>query len=242
MRATEVSSLTLDAHGVVGDRRWMVVDAHGKFVTQRTVPAMATFTPLLEGTALRIACEGEVLQVEPGQSPRAVTVWKSTVDALDCGERAAQWLSERLKAPVRLVTFAAHSRRSVNVTPAALTTFTDGFPLLITNEASLDALNASLAAPVPMNRFRPNLVVRAEAPWVENRWARVHVDGLRFDGAHPCGRCVVITTDQQTGSRPDGSTPLTVLHQLNDAKFGMNLVHRGEGTVHVGAEVEVVSK
>lgn len=244
MRAVEVPALQLDAHGVVGDRRWLVVDETGRFLTQRVHPALATFTPRLEGDALWLEHGGETHAVAPGSAARQVTIWSSTLEALDCGDGVARWLSERLAARVRLVAFGPTSRREVKVTrgAGALTTFTDGFPLLITNEASLDALNATLAAPIPMARFRPNLVVRAATPWEEDGWARLRIDGLDLDGDHPCGRCVVITTDQRTGERPDGSRPLTALTRLHDAHFGLNLVHRGQGTLQVGAEVEVVSR
>ncbi len=240
LRGVEVSSLELDALGPVGDRRWMVVDARGVFVTQRTVPAMATLQPALEGGALRLH---ELVVASPPADARRVlvTVWEDTFEALDAGDEAAGWLSERLAKPVRLVAFARDVRREVDprYAAAAQTGFSDGYPLLIANEASLDALNAQLASPIPMERFRPNLVVRAEAPWAEDGWAKLELDGVRFDGVKPCARCVIINTDQRTGERPHGNAPLKTLGEAHRAVFGMNLVHRGLGRVNVGARVVV---
>lgn len=247
MRAVATSTLQLDEKGVVGDRRWMVIDAEGRFVTQRTVPALVRLQPEWWSGGVRIDDGSTRLEVAlPGlDAPRrTVTVWQDTFAALDGGAEAAAWLTTRLGLECRLVAFADDVRREVDVTYAkdAQTTFTDAFPLLVVNEASLDALNAELPAPLPMARFRPNLVVRAEAPWVEDGWTRLEVDGLPLDGVKPCARCVAITTDQRTGERPQGPLPLTALAQLHSlpgrgAIFGLNLVHRAKGTLRVGAPV-----
>lgn len=247
MRPIVTSSLELDEKGVIGDRRWMVVDAENKFVSQRTVPAMARFQPALLPGGLRLDDGSSQLDVElPARSGprRTVTLWRDTFPALDAGDEAASWLTTRLGLPCRLVAFAGDVRREVDPTYAkdAQTTFTDAYPLLIVNEASLDALNAKLPAPIPMERFRPNLVVRAERAWAEDQWTRVMVDGVQLDAVKPCARCVVITTDQWTGEKSQGSLPLTVLTELNSlpgrgAIFGMNLVHRALGTLRVGSPV-----
>ena len=247
MRGVTVSSLELDAKGIVGDRRWMVIDGEGRFVTQRTVTALTLLQPeLLEG-GLRIDDGGRTLDVAlPSlDAPRrSVTVWRDTFAALDAGEEAATWLSARLGFAARLVAFASDVRREVDVTYAkdAQTTFTDAYPLLIVNEASLDALNEQLPSPIPMARFRPNLVVRADTAWAEDGWTKLNIDGVKLDGVKPCARCVAITTDQRTGERPQGSLPLTALTQLHSmpgrgAIFGMNLVQRTLGTLSVGAPV-----
>ena len=251
MRAVAASSLELDDQGIVGDRRWMVVDATGKFVTQRTVPALVRLQPELKTGGLRIDDGASCLDVAQPEltGPRStVTVWRDTFAALDAGDEAAAWLSLRLGFSCRLVAFASDVRREVDLTYAkdAQTTFTDAYPLLIVNEASLDALNAALPAPIGMERFRPNLVVRAEAPWVDDGWNRLEVDGLPLDGVKPCARCVAITTDQRTGARPQGPLPLTALTELHStpgrALFGMNLVHRANGVLRVGAPVALKMK
>lgn len=247
MRGVTASTLELDDKGVVGDRRWMVVDANNRFISQRSHPAMARLQPELVPFGLRIDDGASTLEVAlPAlvAPRRAVTLWRDTLATLDAGDEAASWLSTRLGVTCRLVAFAADVRREVDVTWAkdAQTSFTDGYPLLVVNEASLDALNEALPAPIPMERFRPNLVVRADAPWVEDSWKRLEVDGLGFDAVKPCARCVTIATDQRTGERPLGSLPLTALAAMNTiaglgAIFGMNLVHRAHGTLNVGSEV-----
>lgn len=249
LRGVEVPSLELDALGPIGDRRWMVVDEKGRFVTQRSVPAMATIQPALAWGQLTLQASDASLRVDepPADGPRRrVTVWKDSFDALDAGEAAAAWLSAQLKTTVRLVKFAPDVRRDVdpNYARDARTSFSDGYPLLITNETSLDALNAKLASPVPMERFRPNLVVRADQPWAEDGWSQLVIDGVSFEGVKTCARCVMINTDQRTGARPDGDAPLktlTALHGVTGrgAIFGMNLVHRGTGPVRVGSGVSL---
>lgn len=255
MRAVQVDALTLDALGLEGDRRWMVVDLADQFITQRDVPALVRLQPALTPSGLTIDDGASVLQVAlpPLNAPRRrVTIWKDSFDALDAGDEAARWLTQRIGVACRLVAFAADVTRTVDPTYAldAQTGFTDAYPLLITNEASLDALNAGLATPVPMNRFRPNLVVRGARAWEEDGWAKLRIGGVPFDGVKPCARCVAITTDQRSGERPQGSAPLSglaTLHTLTlktgsrGAMFGMNLVHRERGTLRVGADVEVLS-
>ncbi|MGV3623520.1 MAG: MOSC domain-containing protein [Archangium sp.] len=247
LRGIEVSSLQLDALGPAGDRRWMVVDEKNRFVTQRSVPAMATVQPTISAGELKLQRDGASVLIHepPLDGPRlTVTVWKDTFEALDAGDDAAEWLSDQLKTTVRLVHFAPDVRRDVDpkYAPHAQTSFSDGYPLLITNEASLDALNSQLPSAIPMERFRPNLVVRAEQPWAEDRWSRLIIDGVTFDGVKTCARCVMINTDQRTGEKPDGNVPLERLTEVHGVEgrgaiFGMNLVHRGTGTVRVGSEV-----
>lgn len=247
MRGVQVDALTLDEKGIVGDRRWMVVDAKEQFVTQRSVPALVRLQPELMADGVRLDDGAQRLEVAtppPTALRRRITVWRDTFDALDAGDEAAAWLSARIGQPCRLVAFADDVRREVDVTYArdAQTTFTDAYPLLITNEASLDALNAELEVPIGMDRFRSNLVVRSEQAWDEDGWSRLLIDGLPLDGVKPCARCVAITTDQRSGERPQGPAPLTKLSALHalpgkGAIFGMNLVHRATGTLHVGADV-----
>ncbi|MFT3711063.1 MAG: MOSC domain-containing protein [Archangium sp.] len=254
MRGIEVSSIALDALGVIGDRRWMVVDPENQFLTQRAVPALVTLQPALRERGLDIDDGGSVLNVEfpsvTTAARRRITIWRDTFEALDAGDEAAAWLSQRLGRACRLVHFASDVRRAVDTTYAldAQTSFTDAYPLLIVNETSLDALNATLSVPIPMNRFRPNLVVRGTVAWEEDGWSKLTVGGIPMDGVKPCARCVAITTDQHSGEKPQGSEPLSRLAELHTlalktgskgAMFGMNLVHRAQGTIHVGAPVEI---
>ena len=149
-------------------------------------------------------------------------------------------------APVRLVQWGERSRRHLDPTYSprddAETAFTDGYPVLVTLEASLEDLNTRLDAPIPMGRFRPNIVVHGGAAWDEDQWRTIQVGGMTFDAVKPCARCVVPTTDQRTGARHPRQEPLRTLATFRTiphlgAIFGQNLVHRAPGQVAVGDPV-----
>lgn len=251
LRGIAVDELILDARGPRHDREWMVVDETGRFLTQRTTPRMATLTARLRGDALELSDDaGVVLHVDsaPGDS-RDVTVWKDTVAATDCGAAAASWLTARLGQPCRLVRMPDSTIRPVDPKysprPDAHTTFADAYPVLLTNAASLDELNSNLPAPLGTERFRANVVVSGAPAWAEDEWRVVTVGSVTFDLVKPCARCVVITTDQRTGERPDGSAPLSTLARLRTlqpfgAIFGQNAVHRSTGTLRLGDAVRVI--
>ncbi len=252
LRAVEVDALELDAHGPVGDREWMLVDQAGRFVTQRTAPLLARFVPRVAEGVLTVELAGrEALCVPPGAggSPREVTVWRDTLAAPDCGDEAARWFSEALGMPVRLVRFPRDGRRlldrAYSPRPDATTRFADGYPALAVNLASLAAVNARLQRPIGIERFRANVVVDGARAWEEDAWTTLRIGPLVFDGVKPCARCVVITTDQLTGERPQGALPLDTVAEQHSvpgfgAVFGQNLVHRGPGTLRVGDRVEVL--
>ncbi|WP_434587678.1 MOSC domain-containing protein [Streptomyces sp. A5-4] len=243
--------------GLSGDRRWMLVDPVGKVVTQRPRPrlALARAEPLPDG-GIRLSAPGlETLTVavpEPACTTR-VEIWKDKVEAVEADARAHAWLSEHLGCEVRLVHLdePAH-RRPVDpafALPGEMVSFADGYPLLATTLASLDALNSLIAqgdhpdeGPLPMNRFRPNVVVDGAAPWAEDDWKRIAIGEVTFRVAKPCGRCVVTTTDQRTAER--GKEPLRTLarHRRTGDQliFGQNLVPERTGTLRVGDPVEIL--
>ena len=233
--------------GLRHDRRFMVVDPRGDFFTQRDFPRMATVWTEIDGATLRLAApdSGEVeLEAEPGGGdPMAVKVWSSTCAAVAPSPAADRWISAYLGAPCRLVYMPDETRRPVN--PAFggdnAVSFADGYPFLLTSEASLADLNARLARPVPMNRFRPNLVVSGAPAFAEDGWGQFRVGTAVFRIAKPCGRCQVTTTDQATGE-VTGPEPLSVLTAFRDsaefgARFGMNAVAVSGSIVRVGDAV-----
>ncbi len=251
LRGIAVDELILEARGPRHDREWMVVDSNGRFLTQRTMPRMATLAARVRDGRLELADDsGAVLHVAPGDGPSSdVTVWKDTVTATDCGDAAASWLSSRLGQPCRLVRMPDSTLRPVDPKysprPDAHTTFADAYPVLLTNAASLDALNTNLPAPLGMERFRANVVVSGAAAWAEDEWRAVAVGSITFDLVKPCARCVVITTDQRTSEQPHGAAPLSTLARLRTlqpfgAIFGQNAVHRSTGTLRVGDELHVI--
>ena len=242
---------TLDGRGLQHDRGWMVVDGHDEFVTQREHPRLALITPQLDADMLRLTTpEGQTVAVPSSGvagPTRQIRIWRDWCEAIDQGGSAAQFFSDWLGESVRLVKMAGDYERQVNPgytqTPA-ITGFSDGFPLLLISEASLDDLNFRLDTPLPMNRFRPNLVVKGCDRFAEDGWQQLNIGTITFHVAKPCDRCVVTTTDQATGAR--GVEPLRTLATYRRAGtqvyFGQNIVHRSVGNIAVGESVEVVPR
>jgi uncharacterized protein len=241
--------------GLEHDRRWMVVDASGRFLTQREHPRMATVWTDIDGGALSLAAPDagsvEIAIGRPqGAQSRPVTVWSSSVLAVAVSPEADAWLSDYLQLPCRLVYMPEESRRESNAKYAGrgkLVGFADGYAYLLANERSLGELNTRLAqrqhAPVPMNRFRPNLVVSGAAPFAEDGWSEIRIGDAVLKSVKPCGRCQVTTTDQTTGE-VTGPEPLATLSTFRESgefglMFGMNLVTVREGSIRVGDTVEL---
>ncbi|WP_418955625.1 MOSC domain-containing protein [Streptomyces tritici] len=257
MRGFAPAEAEVQPWGLAGDRRWTVVDGSGEVVTQRKHPRMAlAAAELLPDGDIRLSAPGlEPLTVavpEPAGTVR-VEVFGTPVEAVPAGGAADAWFSDYLDADVRLVHMDDPAvRRPVDpkyALPGETVSFADGYPLLVTATASLDALNSLIAqgdhadeGPLPMNRFRPNLVVDGTGPWAEDGWTRLAVGEVTFRVAKPSGRCVVTTTDQLTGER--GKEPLRTLgthrRQGNKLVFGQNLVPEHTGTVRVGDEVKIL--
>ena len=248
-RGHSLDRVDLDHLGMRDDRRLMLVNAGGRFLSQRELPALATIAPQLEGDTLTVECGNSTplrLALHAGGAAREVTIWGSRTIAEDQGDAAAAWFSNVLHTPVRLVRWGAASERGIDPTYSprsdAQTAFTDGYPVLVTLEASLADLNARLAAPIPMDRFRPNIVVSGGNAWDEDQWGALRVGGMTFDAVKPCARCVVPSTDQQSGVRLAPQEPLRTLAIFRTipklgAIFGQNLVHRRPGSVAVGDPV-----
>jgi uncharacterized protein YcbX len=248
-RGQSVEQLRFDELGAIDDRRLMLVDANNRFVSQRELPALATVAPVLDASRLTVyVADGatRTFDLTATGDERRVTVWGSTMRAIDQGDEAGHWFSDALGSSLRLVRWGRTSERHLD--PAyspradAQTAFTDGYPALLTLEASLADLNTRLAEPVPMARFRPNIVVAGGEAWAEDHWNAVAVGSLTFDAVKPCARCVVTTTDQRSGSRHPNQEPLRTLAAFRTiprlgAIFGENLVHRGPGVVAVGDEL-----
>ena len=235
----------VERRGLRDDRRWMVVGPDGVFRTQRDHPVMATIRTSVDSSGLALMRPSSSVRVplEPAGQEVAVQVWKSTVLARFCSEEADRWLSGQLGEPVRLVKMGADSVRETSPQysqPGDHVSFADGFPLLLASVASLEDLNSRMEVPVPMSRFRTNLVVAGSDPWAEDAWARIRVGQVRFRYAKPCGRCSVTTVDQDTGL-PMGDEPLRTLATFrkvgNAVNFGANLIPDVEGWVGVGDAV-----
>jgi hypothetical protein len=252
-RAIDLGESQVEPWGLAGDRRWLVVDSDFRFFSQREHASMARVAISYEpGGGIRVSSDGfEPLWVAtpgPAAEMLKVTVWRSTVLAAAAGPTADAWFSAYLGQPARLVYQDDPARRAVDPDYGAegdVVSFADGFPLLATNAGSLAQLCEWLTdagdAPVPMNRFRPSVVLAGFEPWAEDRWLRLRIGTVSLRVAKPCGRCLVTTTDQATGER--GTQPLKLLgarRRFGQALvFGQNLIPDSPGLIRVGDPVEI---
>lgn len=240
----------VERFGLHNDRRWMVVDARDRYLTQREVARMCLIQPEPLSNGLQLTAPGmDALRVmhTPAMSPRKVTVWDDLCTALDCGNEAANWLSQFLSIECRLVYFPDDGQRAVDpifAQPGDITAFSDGFPILLITQTSLDDLNDRLAEPVPMHRFRPNLVISGSEPYAEDQWKRLRIGDLTLRVVKPCSRCVIPTIDPASGKRDPEAEPLRTLgsYRMRNHKifFGQNVIADGEGRLEVGQPVEVL--
>jgi uncharacterized protein YcbX len=242
-RGIAVDSADVVATGLAHDRQWLVVDPAGVFMTQRDWPAFARVQVSLRPGGLELAAAGmESLAVaEPAADaePLSVVIWRDRCEAIAAGPEAGEWFSALLGTHCRLARMPSSTVRQVDLgyaDPGDRVGFADGFPLLLISQGSLDQLNRRLESPVPMDRFRPNIVVECCEPHAEDGWSRVRIGEVSFRVVKPCARCVVTTTDQASGER--GREPLRTLATYRrvggEVLFGQNLIHDGPGTVRVG--------
>ncbi|HLO30591.1 MAG TPA: MOSC N-terminal beta barrel domain-containing protein [Anaerolineales bacterium] len=250
-RGIEVASACVERMGLEHDRRMMVVTETGEFLTQREYPRLALVAPKLISGTLELSApnfESIRLGIQTSGTPWPVNVWKSKgVHAIDQGEEAATWFSDWLGASVRLVHIADGYIRRVNreyaVNPDDQTGFADGYPILLASEEGLRDLNSRLESPVPMNRFRPNLVVKGCEPFAEDTWNRIRIGDVVLAVVKPCARCEVTTIDKETLER--SKEPLKTLgkyrkHKLG-AIFGQNVIPLNKGRIQLRMNVEVLS-
>lgn len=253
------------ARGFQFDREWMVVDDEGEFFTQRDVPKMALVSPTVNSDGLTLNAPGlpELLISHNGdlhaggtvnknasvgaQRTKRVIVWSDVCDAVDQGDAAAEWLSSFLGMRCRLVRMAARFVRQVDQDYALRVSdqvgFADGFPFLLISEESLGDLNSRLQNPIPMNRFRPNIVVKGCKPFEEDEWKTIRIGDIKFDVVKPCARCTITTINQDTIER--GQEPLRTLASFrnvdNKVMFGQNIVHHSTGSIKISDPVEIIA-
>lgn len=252
------TSLAVFASGAQYDRRWMLTDTTYQFLSQREFPQLALIQPTLTEQTLRLTApkmpplEIPLPHAEQDDPTVSVTIWRDTVPAVDAGDCVAEWLSTAIGGATRLVympnsTYRAldsrYAKRGGNVS------FADGYPLLITTESSLEDLNRRMIErgkqPIPMSRFRPNIVIAGTEAWAEDHWLEVEIGSMRFDLVKPCARCTITTVDQATAQIVDHQEPLATLSlfRRNDkggVLFGQNSVPHGEGILTIGERVSVI--
>lgn len=253
LRGSAREQVEIEPWGVAGDRRWMIVDSAGTFVSQRKFPALAPIAAAVEPNGLVLSGAGKQLVVPlpgPDAATLDVTIWRDTVRVASVGAAAAAWLSAMIGIECRLVYLADPRCRPVNPAygaPADRVNLADGFPVLLTSLASLAELNRRLPNPVPMSRFRTNIVVQGSEAWAEDRWRRIRIGSVVFRLVKPCQRCTVTTIDQDTGKRPDRTEPLLTLARFRrDAAgrimFGQNLIPETTGHIGLDDRIEVLEQ
>lgn len=242
-------SWEIDELGFKYDRRWMVTSPRGEFFTQREVPAMALVRVTIAPPHLVVTAPGMPELITPlhpmGGRPVTTMIWDDQVSVVAPDHKADDWFSQVVGQEVVLAHFTNSVVRPLDPTYApegGRTGFADGFPFLIAGEASLADLNRRLEKPLPMNRFRPNLVVHGSAPFAEDEFGPFRIGEIPMRTVKPCARCVVTTTDQSTGRR-DGDEPLRTFasfrRQDGKVMFGQNVVHYGTGMLSIGDEIKV---
>ncbi|MGV6816618.1 MAG: MOSC domain-containing protein [Thiotrichales bacterium] len=245
LRGLSLYESALDARGLRHDRHWMIVDDQGQFLTQRQLPRMCLLGTALDARSLYIFSSPEQ-QIQIPLSADAgrmnVKVWNDTVEAVRCGDAYDRWLGDFLGVSCHLVRFPDHARRQVDpkyAKPADLTGFSDGFPLLLISQSSLDELNNRLNANLPMNRFRPNLVVTGTTAFAEDQWNVIQVGDLTMRVVKPCSRCIITTINPDTAEK--SPEPLQTLasyrNQGNQVMFGQNVIHDQIGLISCGDSV-----
>ncbi len=249
----QVLAAKVDSFGLHMDRRWMVVDENGKFLTQRQLAHMCLISVALT--------ENSVVLTAPEISPCTVTVanlkqrqqvvvWGDQCSGLDCGDNAANWLSGFLQQTCRLVYFPEEEFRQIDLAFARegeRTAFSDGFPFLLISEASLQDLNTRILdsgtqTTLEMRRFRPNIVVKGCEAFAEDEWKKIRIGDIVLRVVKPCKRCVIPTIDPDTGIK--GDEPLKTLrtYRKQDKKilFGQNVIAENTGELKVGMSVEIL--
>ncbi|MBC5774161.1 MOSC domain-containing protein [Pontibacter sp. KCTC 32443] len=237
--------------GLKNDRRWMLVDEEGNFLSQRKFAQMALLQVQLQEEGLMVYHKQELLEPlfipfnsSPGIEVK-VTIWDDTCIAREVDSKITKWFTKALGMFARLVHMPESTRRQVDPTYAfdsEVVSFADAYPFLVIGQESLNLLNSKLEKPVPMNRFRPNFVFTGGQPHAEDTWNTFTIGEIKFRAAKPCARCVLTTIDQNTGIKT--AEPLKTLAtyrtQNNKVMFGQNLVHDGEGVIEIGDKLNVL--
>jgi len=248
-RGHSLDEAVMDRFGLAGDRRWMLVDASGRFQSQRRLPALARLDVEAREGGLRLRWESEAIEVaqpDPRGTCVIATVWEDTVVAPVADAAANAWISERLDEPLRLVFCPDTALRGVEpgyAPSSQLVAFADGYPLLVVTQASLDALNERLETPVPMDRFRPNLVIRGATPHAEDGWRRLRIGAAEVQLVKPCSRCAIPSIDQRSGAHDPAINRALAAYRRRDGiiYFGMNAVAASGVGFRVGDAVTVLA-
>lgn len=245
MRQVLVDDAVIDMGGLKNDRRWMVVDTEGEMITQRLQSRLCLIQPEItfDGLCLRTAGMPDLdIAIPECSTTQKVSIWKDVCNACYAGVEAEKWLTEFLGMECSLVYFPADEVRIVDQAFAKagdITAFSDGFPVLLVSQDSLDDLNQRLVAPVPVARFRPNIVISGCEPYAEDGWRRLEMGGVTLRIVKPCSRCVIPSIDIETAQRTGEPIKTLSRYRRRDNKifFGQNAVFDGIGAIQKGMVV-----
>ena len=247
-----MSEAHAESRGLQFDRRFMLVDENGRFITQRQVPRMALLRTAIDGSTLSVSrpdADSLQLPLQPEfEETAGIRVWRSELDATVAPADVNEWFSDSLGRAVRLVYMADNQHRRVSrdraTRPDDEVSFADGAPILLIGEGSLADLNSRLAQPVSMLRFRPNVVADTSEPFVEDTWRYIRIGETPLEVAWSCSRCTMTTVDPVTAVVDEAREPLRTLRtyrlQGNVVMFGQNVLTRGSGVLRVGDQLSVI--
>ena len=254
-QAVRTSNLVIDDRGPNYDRRWMIVDPEGKFITQRQTPILSQFSVSIKAggthSIVITAPNGQTIEVSVPEGDQCekkmVTVWKDQCAALVAPKEVCEWLSIQLNVTCELVYMPQDSIRYVDSNynlNQSIVSFSDGFPFLLISQASLETLNKQSQVTLESLRFRPNIVISGAKAFEEDTWRKVKVGSVVFDVVKPCSRCVIPSINLNTGEK-QREVLLTLKEQrfLGGAiYFGQNLIHQQQGEISEGDEVVVIEQ
>jgi uncharacterized protein YcbX len=249
----EVNRAEVTDRGFKYDRRWMLVDRQHRFMTQREIPQLALLKTSIEQDQLIVTNSIKTgnsirfpIELSTGNKIRCI-VWEDDCEALEAGPEINAWFSQQLNMDCKLVYMPDESLRKVDPDYSIdneITSFSDAYPFLIIGQSSLDDLNSKLSVPIPMNRFRPNIVFEGGYAFEEDEMEHFVINAINFFGVKPCARCVVTTIDQQKAEK--GKEPLKTLSSYreknNKIYFGQNLLHKGNGLIQRGDELRILKR
>jgi uncharacterized protein len=247
-----VNSAVVTDRGLKNDRRYMLVDTNGLFLTQREHPAMALLRTAIEANELIVWHKDNIAEKlrlplvhEASVLTATVKVWDDYCEGQYISDEADKWFSDKLDSPCRLLYMPESTKRKVDPVYALnndITSFSDGYPVLLVGQSSLDDLNNRMEEELPMDRFRPNIVMAGGQSFEEDTMEQFRINEINFYGVKPCARCVVTTTNQQTGVT--GKEPLKTLAKYrmanNKVFFGQNVLCGGKGVINVGDKINVI--
>ncbi|WP_022942965.1 YcbX family protein [Psychromonas hadalis] len=247
VKAVSQPAAHVEEKGLRFDRRYMLIDLDGDFVTGRTTPELTQIDVQFAQQTLQLSAPNMAqLTIDPKQfSNKTLTskIWADKVNVVHCHQDYDNWFSEYLQQPCQLVFFADHSTRYVKNRKTQVA-FADGYPLLLVNQASVDLLNTKLDNPVSALNFRPNIVVNGDFPFVEDSWSRIKIGEVEFEVSKPCSRCLFTNVDPKTGVA-DPTEPFATLakfrYHQGDVDFGQNLIPLNNGLIRAGDEVQVLA-